>query len=500
LNAPRYEFLGKLGEGGAGAVYKAWDHKLQRHVAVKKLLPPEERTADGVGTDLVKEAAALSAFQHPNVVAIHDLEQIDGQWCVIMEFLNGETLENTVRRGALTKHDFIQVALHVLEGLVAAHRLGIQHRDIKPSNIMVNWLPNGDFLVKVLDFGLADYSAAANSKDYDAESTYGTVQFMAPEQFTRRPVDERTDLYSLGCVLYYALTAQYPFKGASMEAIIEAHLQAQVPALASQRTDLPPVLCHWVEWLMRAEPDKRPSSAQEALESFKQLLAGKLMNLPVKQTARVQYPVSPATARVPARPVPPAQRAAVASAVVVPAMMTKGKPAAKLTGLWITLGAIVGLTGVLLLISQKPSETPVTPSPGIESLVPVPLIFVAEEAKVIGRSPKIETVQGIKNIGYWSVATDYLSWPFVIQNVGTYEVTLEYALDKVGEGTEVVLSVGTSRLEFKLPTTGSWQNFARKTVGRVNFHEPGGAEMILKCITKKSSGVMNIRSISLVRK
>jgi serine/threonine protein kinase len=272
----RYDLLDRLGEGGAGAVFKAWDTRLQRYVAIKRLLPADQRESDGVGTDLKKEAAALSALQHPNIVSVYDLDEIDGEPVVIMEFLNGETLEQTMRRGALNIGDFASVARQALEGLVAAHRLGVQHRDIKPSNIMVNWLPNGDFLVKVLDFGLADFTAKPQEANVgDGDSAYGSVHFMAPEQFTRQPVDARTDIYSLGCVFYYALTSAFPFTGRKMEDIIDAHLKTLPQPLMKLRQDIPKGLADWIAWLMNRDPEKRPQNAEEALEAFRLLQAGK---------------------------------------------------------------------------------------------------------------------------------------------------------------------------------------------------------------------------------
>lgn len=318
MSSPRYEFLEHLGQGGAGTVYKAWDSKLQRAVAIKKLLPPEKRGGEGVGTDLLKEASALSALQHPNVVSVYDVEHLDESLCVIMEFINGETLETTMKRGALNRTDFASVAKQSLEGLIAAHRLGIQHRDIKPSNIMVNWLPNGDFLVKLLDFGLADFTHHPHLQVMEGEnSIYGTVQFMAPEQFTRNPVDVRTDLYSLGCVLYYTLVGSYPFQASDVEGMIQAHLNAQFSPLFPLRQDLPKIMCDWVEWLMRLEPDHRPTDAGQALEIFKQIEAGRLYQLPIKPLAqrRTGAVHVPTTGRVPGN-VTPAWRPTSAPAPV----------------------------------------------------------------------------------------------------------------------------------------------------------------------------------------
>ena len=369
--ATRYDILEQLGEGGAGAVFKAWDKRLQRYVAIKRLHPPETREGDGVGTDLVKEAAALSSLQHPNIVSVYDLDELDGEPCVVMEFLNGETLEQTMRRGALTVVDFVSVARQTLEGLVAAHRLGVQHRDIKPSNLMVNWLPNGDFLVKVLDFGLADFSSRPHVEAGDgSDSAYGSVHFMAPEQFLRRPVDVRTDIYSAGCVLYYALTAAFPYDGRKMEEIIDGHLKKVATPVHRLRGDVPQIYGEWVAWLMSREPEARPQSAEEALDSLRQIEAGTLKSIvrksqmkttsvkpvvPASKTGPTpNYPAQGPKPPAPRKPVPGAFTAQASSANEVPISVAAPK---KSNSKLVLIGAIaavaIGLVVIVLLVIQK---------------------------------------------------------------------------------------------------------------------------------------------------
>lgn len=491
-----------------GAVYKAWDAKLQRHVAVKRLLPPEQRTAEGAGTDLMKEASALSALQHPNVVGVYDVEKIDGQLCVVMEFLNGETLETTMRRGALTKADFVEVARQSLEGLVAAHKLGIQHRDIKPSNIMVNWLPNGDFLVKVLDFGLADFTARPHLQVKAGEdSTYGTVQFMAPEQFTRRPVDVRTDLYSLGCVLYYAATAVYPFNGNSMEAIIDAHLSPNVPPLHAKRADLPKIMCHWVHWLMQFDPEKRPENAQEALEVFKQLDAGKLFQLPIKQTQRILLP-QPPTQAVPVRgpgtrtgPVVmrPPHRAQLAAGIA-PARPVDKKKQKGLSSkvLVIILVTVLAVAGGLIFMLNFGGETPVATNAKAapEAALAGSIELLAASAYLRGSTPRLEGTSN-KYLASWFNVGDSVSWTMNVKQAGDYEVILDYSADKYANGTEISLSVGTSNLKVTLPSTGSWYDFKKMNAGKLILKQTGSVQFVLKPITRRGAGVMNLRSIRL---
>jgi serine/threonine protein kinase len=285
----RYKILEQFGEGGAGSVHKAWDTKLQRYVAIKMLLPPEQRQAAGAGDNLAAEAAALSSLQHPHIVAVFDFDTDGAEQFVVMEFINGETLEVTVRRGALLTEDFQQIAAEALEGLNAAHRQGMCHRDLKPSNIMFHWLPDGKWQTKLLDFGLANFGIRpAQQQLAGAGSVAGSIHFMAPEQFLHQPLDAKTDLYSLGCVLYYALTASFPCNGATVEEVMNAHLARQVAPLRSLRPDVNPLLTDWVMWLMSRQPEERPESAAAALQVMRGLLSGELKSLPVQRALKTQ--------------------------------------------------------------------------------------------------------------------------------------------------------------------------------------------------------------------
>lgn len=285
----RYKILEQLGEGGAGSVYKAWDKKLQRFVAIKRLLPPGQRQSEGVGDNLAAEAAALSALQHPNIVSVYDLDTDGEEPFVVMEFINGETLESTVRRGALLPADFQQIAAETLEGLIAAERQGMCHRDIKPSNLMFHWLTDGKWQTKVLDFGLANFGLRPAQQEMAGEGKVaGSVYFMAPEQFLHQPLDVRTDLYSLGCVLYYSLTGSFPCAGATVEEVVNAHLTRQLTPLQPLRPDIPPLLTDWVMWLMSRQPEERPESAAEALRVLRGIQSEQLTTLPRPRGLKTQ--------------------------------------------------------------------------------------------------------------------------------------------------------------------------------------------------------------------
>lgn len=265
----RYEIRGKIGEGGVGAVYRAYDTQLRREVAMKRVLQDGEMNAEEATANLLKEATALSAVQHPHIVTIYDAG-IDAEGPhVVMELINGKTLDEMVERGILTFEDFKEVAIQTQEAMIAAQELDLVHRDLKPSNVMVSWLPSGRFQVKIVDFGLAKFSAKPSLQTIDhGDAVFGSIFFMAPEQFERTPLDRRTDMYSLGAMYYYALAGEYPFNGETAPQVMAAHLQNKVKSLAEIRPDLPAWVSDWVMWHIRRSMDERPDSAREALERF----------------------------------------------------------------------------------------------------------------------------------------------------------------------------------------------------------------------------------------
>ena len=249
----RYEVKGKLGHGGLGDVYLAYDTQLDRDVALKRVRPQEEGEAGtkSLAVDLDREAKTLSKLQHPNIVTIFDVGHDEKGPFVIMEYLKGETLDKAIERGKLSAADFSEVVIQVMEGMVAAQSLGLVHRDLKPGNLMVNWLPSGRLQLKILDFGLAKFSkmAVPQTKDQE-EGIMGSIYFMAPEQFERLPLDARTDMYSLGCIFYQLLTQQHPFEGSRGVDVMVSHLQHLVTPLHTLRPDLPAWMCDWVMWLI----------------------------------------------------------------------------------------------------------------------------------------------------------------------------------------------------------------------------------------------------------
>jgi len=267
----RYEIRGKIGQGGLGAVYKAHDIRMNRQVAIKRIMPnaedasiPEEATRQ-----LIKEAGSLASLQHPNIVTIYDVGSDEDGPFVVMELLTGDTLEEIIGKGSFTWQDFRHLAMQTLEALIAAQELHLVHRDLKPSNIMLTWLPSGKFQVKIVDFGLAKLSSTPSLQTIDqSDGVFGSIYFMAPEQFERVPIDLKTDLYAIGCVFYYALTGVYPFDGDTAAAVMASHLQHHVTPIQEVREGVPLWVCDWIMWHINRQPSDRPESAREALKVF----------------------------------------------------------------------------------------------------------------------------------------------------------------------------------------------------------------------------------------
>lgn len=293
----RYEIRDKLGEGGVGVVYEAWDRQLSRRVAIKRLLPAATAlpvTDDAAMQSLLREAALLSSMQHPNIVVIFDAGVDEEGAYVVMEFIEGDLLREVVNRGPLIQDDFVRVVEQTLDALVSAHHHDLLHRDIKPRNLILRWLPSDSFQVKLLDFGLAKYSPEPSQQTMAYEDTImGSSAYMAPEQFEHGLLDARTDLYQMGCVYYFALSGELPFDGETAADVMESHLQHRVTPLEDIRPDLPEAVTTWVMKLIERYPNDRPSSAKEALLTFREACSHPSTSLPALSLPIANGDVSP---------------------------------------------------------------------------------------------------------------------------------------------------------------------------------------------------------------
>ncbi len=251
----RYELCELLGRGGMAEVHKARDRMLGRTVAVKLL--PAERRDDNIDTRrLQDEARAAASLNHPNAVAVHDVGSSPHGVFVVMEHLVGRTWRDELaRRGRLSEADVVEPGAAVCDALAAAHDLGIVHRDVNPGNVMIL----SDGVAKLMDFGIA--RAGAASPELTATGVViGTAAYMSPEQVRDRPLDGRSDVYSLGCTLYELLTGQLPFGGTSSVEVASARLRESPPPPRRLTRDVSPGMEELVMRALAPEPARRPDA------------------------------------------------------------------------------------------------------------------------------------------------------------------------------------------------------------------------------------------------
>jgi serine/threonine protein kinase len=245
----RYELLEKLGGGGMGVVYKARDQASGRLLALKFL-------AESLAEDHVirrrfyREARAAAALQHPNIGAIHGVEEQDGRLFLVMPFYGGGTLKQRIAAGPLPVADAVSCAIQIAEGLGLAHSWGIIHRDIKPANLIFA----DDGSLKILDFGIAKVGGEKLTR---TGLVLGTLSYMSPEQAMGGLVDHRTDLWALGVVFYEMLAGRPPFSGTSIEQLFRAVRSGEVPRVQEARPDAPDRVQAVVSRLLQRESDNR---------------------------------------------------------------------------------------------------------------------------------------------------------------------------------------------------------------------------------------------------
>ncbi len=270
-----YRVLEKLGAGGMGEVYAAEDTKLQRRVALKRL-PPDMATDPERLQRFRREARAIAALNHPNVVTVYSVEEADGVQFLTMELVEGKTLGELIPPDGLPPEELLQLALPLVDAVAAAHRHGIVHRDLKPANVMLA----SDGRLKVLDFGLSklrpDVSTTATTclethSLTSAHAIVGTAAYMSPEQAEGRPVDHRSDIFSLGVVLYELASGRRPFVGDTVFSLISSIIKDPPVPLADVKRDVPPALDRIVTKALAKAPAERYQSARELHDALREV-------------------------------------------------------------------------------------------------------------------------------------------------------------------------------------------------------------------------------------
>ncbi len=285
-NISHFEIKETLGAGGMGVVYKAYDTKLNRFVAIKTLAPHIAHNPEFRKRFLI-ESLAVAALNHPNIATIYETCEEGNDAYIVMEFIEGEELSKKVSKGKLETLQALDYAVQIAEGLKAAHQKGIVHRDIKSQNIMIT----GSNLVKIMDFGLAKLTGQSMMTQEGA--MIGTVNYMSPEQARGDNIDQRTDLWSLGVILYEMLTGKLPFKSTYEQAVIFHILNEEPKPVTEIVKDIPKEISEVLKILLSKLPENRYQSADELLTDLKAIKQSLETGIPVAQiktgTGTVEY-------------------------------------------------------------------------------------------------------------------------------------------------------------------------------------------------------------------
>ncbi len=276
-----YKVLERLASGGMGEIFVAEDTRLDRRVALK-VLPPNA-VADGEKLQRFRtEAKAVAAMNHPNIVTVYGVEEVRGIHFIAMELVDGKTLRELIKHGGLALEEFLRIAQQLTEAVAFAHNAGITHRDLKPDNVMVTTAGH----VKVLDFGLAKLVSEPDGPALDGKTVQlprrsaavnltedgallGTVPYMSPEHVAGSGVDHRSDLFSLGIILYEMLTGERPFKGNNSSAVMSSILRRTPDPISNSRRDMPKNIEHAIGLCLEKDPAQRMQSATSLYEQMR---------------------------------------------------------------------------------------------------------------------------------------------------------------------------------------------------------------------------------------
>lgn len=263
----RYELIEKIGAGGMAIVYKARCHLLNRYVAVK-ILRPELVEDENFVKRFKRESQAAASLSHPNIVNVYDVGQEDGIYYIVMEYVCGKTLKDYVReKGKLDSREAIKIALQIAAALEHAHKNGIVHRDIKPQNILIG----DDYTVKVADFGIAR-AVTSTTITLAGSNVVGSVHYFSPEQARGGYTDAKSDIYSLGIVLYEMVTGTLPFEGDTAVSVAIKHIQEKVKPPGEINPGIYKSLQDIIQKAIEKQPERRYQSAGQMIEDLKRAL------------------------------------------------------------------------------------------------------------------------------------------------------------------------------------------------------------------------------------
>ena len=480
----RFQIVEPLGVGGMGRVYKAIQQPLDRMVALKVLNPRYDGTKDpGFERRFFLEASMTAKLKHPNTITVHDYGRTDdGIYFIAMEYLEGETLQQVIsREGKLPWQRALSIGAQIARSLREAHKLGLVHRDLKPANVMLMSEGTGGDTVKVLDFGLVKAFASDLMQQSDLELTQagvllGSPLYMAPEQ-ARGETDQRTDIYSLGVLLFQCMAGKPPFQGKESIDIIVKHVKEKPPELRNLVGDLPVDVNELVMKCLTKQPDQRYQSMDELLEAMRVAVSGQGISGLFLDPRTFSNPSQP-TASQPLRSLS-STRMRIASPVQEPPPLPKrevttdpGEPEiteSKTTpgarGRWplIAGGAVVVIIGVAIggYAAFRTNSGPprIDPKLGSERPKPPPLEPKKDPAPSTDPQPKIEPVEVVFDVeseppgatvtqGGALLGTTPFSFSVWRSDEAPARAELAFALDGY-QGTTVVAQGSTGHVPIK---------------------------------------------------
>ena len=324
MNYGRHRILKELGKGSMGVVYQAHDPQIDRLVALK-VLRPDRVATEAFLQRFMKEAKAIGRLSHPNMVVVYDVGEDQGTVYIAMEFLEGKPLNEIIQIDSFKPDEIIDLGVQVAEALDYAHRKGIIHRDIKPSNIIVQ--PDGH--IKITDFGIAHIEDPEATQQTQAGEILGTPAYMSPEQVLSQPVDGRSDLFSLGVILYELATGKRPFRGENLAAMFRNITGEDPPEPIKLNPALPHELSQDIMRCLAKSPEKRFATGKDLAEAL-------------RRCGRMVVPVSPAVPVAPRKTLP---RTLVVSLAAV------------------LLAGIIGFAVYYAVIRSTPAPVVVAPEP-----------------------------------------------------------------------------------------------------------------------------------------